>query len=431
MKQWLSSPGLALGSEVKSKSNEMLTLSIPAFAYIELTSQCNNRCPSCGNVFDETATPPLSAAQWCKVLLKLATHVLRLRLTGGEPTLHPEFEAIVGTARELEIPFALFTNARWRDPDGVIRLLRDSPCFAGLLISLHGPDPESHDAFTDVPGSFEETCTNIRRAVAAGLPVSTSTILTRLNCDRVAEVVQLSQELGVAHAVFNRYLTARADHLTPTNDQLITAMHDVDAQREAGATVRFSVCTPQCFYPSSSTGCLAGIAYCTVDPWGNVRPCNHAPLICGNLLEQSIEEIWHGSEMQRWREMIPAQCYDCLEFPKCHGGCRAVAMVHGLEKDPLIGKPILEKAQEPSEELVLYERAYPVGHFAMRPEPFGYMLVRGNRVTPVRHQAKPILDALDGCSTLRQIEERFGQKALDFVGSLYQKGFVELKISCF
>jgi len=70
---------------------------------------------------------------------------------------------------------------------------------------------------------------------------------------------------------------------------------------------------------------------------------------------------------------------------------------------------------------------YLVDHFAMRPEPFGYVLVRGNRVAPVGHQAKPILDALDGRSTLRQIEERFGQKALDFVGSLYQKGFAELR----
>jgi hypothetical protein len=76
---------------------------------------------------------------------------------------------------------------------------------------------------------------------------------------------------------------------------------------------------------------------------------------------------------------------------------------------------------------VLYQGAYPVGHFAMRPEPFGYVLVRGNRVSPVGHQAKPILDALDGCSTLRQIEERFGQEALDFVGALYQKGIVELR----
>ena len=61
------------------------------------------------------------------------------------------------------------------------------------------------------------------------------------------------------------------------------------------------------------------------------------------------------------------------------------------------------------------------------PKPFCYVLVRGNRVTPVALQAKPILDALDGRSTLRQIEERFGQEALDFVGRLYQKGFVELR----
>jgi hypothetical protein len=77
--------------------------------------------------------------------------------------------------------------------------------------------------------------------------------------------------------------------------------------------------------------------------------------------------------------------------------------------------------------LVLYQGAYPVGHFAARPEPFGYVLLRDNRVTPVGHQAQPILDALDGCSTLCQIEERFGQEALDFVGSLSQKGFVELR----
>ena len=47
------------------------------------------------------------------------------------------------------------------------------------------------------------------------------------------------------------------------------------------------------------------------------------------------------------------------------------------------------------------EGVYLVGHFAVRTEFFGYVLVRGNRVVPVGHQAKPILDALDGRSTPR------------------------------
>ena len=116
------------------------------------------------------------------------------------------------------------------------------------------------------------------------------------------------------------------------------------------------------------------MAYCTVDPWGNVRPCNHAPLICGNLLERSIEEIWQGAAMNRWRGMIAEQCWHCQELPRCHGGCRAVAMLQGVEKDPLMRSPILEKDPEPCQELTLYEGARPVGRYVLRAEEFGYVL---------------------------------------------------------
>ena len=411
-----------------------LSLSSPLFAYLELTPACNNRCPGCGNVFIDEQRPgvdtpglsPFSAAQWREVLAQLRPHVFRLRLTGGEPTLHPEFAEIVRAVAETEIPFAVFTNARWFQPEQVIRLLRETPQCKGLLVSLHGSDPASHDAFTGVSGSFTETTANIRRAVAAGLIVTISTIITKLNYDRIAEIIQLSRELGAKHAVFNRYLTLHDTTLAPTDEQLITAIRAVDEARRAGAAVKFSVCIPQCFYPSSSTGCLAGVAYCTVDPWGNVRPCNHAPLLCGNLLEQSIEEIWHGEALQQWREMLHPDCARCLELPRCHGGCRAMALVLGLDHDPLMRGPITEKEPMPPEELTLYEGACPVTRFRLRPEPFGYVLVRGSRIVPVSAAAKPILDACDGQTTLREIRARFGQAGLDFVGSLYKRGMIEL-----
>lgn len=406
----------------------MLTLSSPVFAYLELTFLCNSRCPGCGNVFARDALrPPLSAAQWREVLLKLKPHIFRLRLTGGEPTLHPEFEDIVGFIHELDIPFAIFSNGRWLDPERLVTFLRSIPQFSGFLISLHGATPAAHDAFTDVKGSFEETVTNIGLAIEAGLSVNTSTIITKQNYADIADIVQLSVGLGAQHAVFNRYVGQELDGISPSNEELKKAMQAIDEERETGARVKFSVCIPQCFYPSSSTGCLAGIAYFTIDPWGNVRPCNHAPLICGNLLEQSVEEIWNSKAMEYWRDLIPFQCQQCLELPKCHGGCRAQAMLLGLDKDPLIGKPVLTKPQEPLEELVLYEEARPLSRFAMRPEPFGYVLVQGNRVAPVSHEAKAVLDVLDGQTTLRQIERRFGEQALSFVGSLYRQGLVTLE----
>ena len=403
-----------------------LILSTPILYSLELTAACNNRCLGCSNVFDRKSQP-LLATQWGRILAALRPHIYRLKLTGGEPTLHPEFETIVATLRELDIPFALFTNARWRDPAGLITFLKTVPQCSGLLVSLHGATAASHDAFTGMPGSFIETCANVRRAIAAGLSVTTSSVITCYNWDEIEDIVRLSQKLGANHAVFNRYLGNSLLQIEPGEDQLRQAVEAIDRLWRQGEPVKFGNCIPQCFHPSSSTGCLAGVAYCTVDPWGNVRPCNHAPLICGNLLEQPIEEIWHGEAMNRWRGMIAEQCWHCLELLRCHGGCRAIAMIQGMNKDPLMQAPILEKEPEPPEELTLYEGARPVGCYALRAEHFGYVLVRGNRLVPVTAAAKPVLDACDGTTTLLQLRERFGQESLDFVGSLVKKGLIELR----
>ncbi|NIN93755.1 MAG: SPASM domain-containing protein, partial [Anaerolineae bacterium] len=152
-----------------------------------------------------------------------------------------------------------------------------------------------------------------------------------------------AHDLGADHVAFNRYLGPKDPAIEPTDEQLRQAVLQIEALRQEGARVKFGNCIPQCFVESSSTGCLSGVAYCTIDPWGNMRPCNHSPLKCGNLLEQSVEEAWQSAEMQRWRGMIPAECHLCAEFPQCHGGCRAMAIELDLEKDPLAGVPLIVK----------------------------------------------------------------------------------------
>ena len=365
----------------------------PIFCYVELTSACNNHCPGCGNVFaDDRTSPPLSPAEWQVILTKLHPYIYRLKLTGGEPTMHPEFEAIIGIIQKLDIPFALFTNARWHTPARLVALLRDTPLCKGLLVSLHGATATSHDAFTSVPGSFYETHANIRQAIAAGLSVTTSTVITKHNWQEIGAIVALSQELGAHHAVFNRYLGPPLPEIGPSQEQLrhaIQTVEHISQGRTNGqqSKVKFGNCIPQCFYPSSSTGCLAGIAYCTIDPWGNVRPCNHAPLICGNLLEQSLEEIWNSEAMEHWRGLIPSQCKHCLELPKCHGGCQALAMLLGMDKDPLIGRPVLTKPQELPGKSAL-EGTQPLGRFSHKTK-----VVMG--ILDEQHYARS-LDALGG-----------------------------------
>ena len=405
-------------------------LSTPVIYSLEITPVCNNRCRGCSNIFAEareahTVPPPLGAAEWSVILERIAPHAEQLKLTGGEPTLHPEFETIVRRASDLGLNFSLFTNARWLDPERLIRFLLEIPQCVGLLISLHGPSAPIHESFTGIVGSFAETVTNIKLATSAGLLVATSTVITRQNHDQIAAIAALADDLGADHAVISRYLGAPLPDLEPSADELLSAVHAIEELRRTGAQVRYGDCVPQCFVENSSTGCLAGVAYCAIDPWGNLRPCNHSPTVAGSLLEQPVEPLWHSAAMERWRGLIPVTCHTCAEFSRCHGGCRALVELRPEQRDPLVGAPLTQV--HPPKQIRLHKGLRPVRQHRIRQEDFGYVLMRGNRVVPISVEDKPILDACDGRATLHQIEQSFGQRGLGLVAALYQKGLLELE----
>jgi radical SAM protein with 4Fe4S-binding SPASM domain len=371
----------------------------------------------------------LSAEDWQQILTQIAPDAENLKITGGEPTLHPEFEDIVQSISDMGISFTIFTNGRWQNPEKLTDFLSKLPSDKfGLLVSLHGPDSISHEAFTNTPGSFTETCRNIRLMTDAGLHVHTSTVITCQNYNLLSEMAKLSRSLKARRAVFNRYLGPAFQGIEPGDDQLRQAVHNIEELRRSYGSdpnfaVRYGNCIPQCFTPSSSTGCWAGAAYCTIDPWGNVRPCNHSPTIAGNILETPIEEIWQNDIMQRWRELTPKKCSTCSELDVCHGGCKALVEIR--QRDPLIRKPLHET--KPPMELELYERSKPRLVGKTRPEAFGYALVRGQSIVPVVPETKAFLDQLDGSRTMMELSESWGQDAIDLIGLLYLQGQVEMQ----
>jgi len=334
--------------------SQAIGLEGPLF-FVEITSACSNACVGCSNVFPHNRSPePLSVRKWCAVLDRIAPSTSWLKVTGGEPTLHPEFEEIIEYVAALGIPFTLFTNARWLQPQRLVRFLAGIPQLDGLLVSLHGAGAQSHEAFTCTPRSFDETVANIRLAIDGGLKVTTSTVLTRYSCPEVEAIVAWGQELGADHAAFQRFVGAALPEIEPSELELQRAVKAIESianggnrtngngrgPKGNGKLVRFGTPIPHCFAANSSYGCLAGTGQATIDPWGNVRPCNHAPLVCGNLLTQSLEEIWHSPTMEAWRGMIPEECRRCEEFEVCRGGCRATAMLRGLDLDPLMREPV-------------------------------------------------------------------------------------------
>jgi radical SAM protein with 4Fe4S-binding SPASM domain len=275
-------------------------------------------------------------SKWKIIFDKISQHAHHLKITGGEPTLYPEFKEFTSTIEQLNIPFTLFTNGRWNNPEYVVSMLKSNQMFSGALVSLHGSTAFAHEAFTGTPGSFIETVNNIRLATSRGLPINLSCVLSKHNAGQVKNILSLGKELGVKAIVFNRYIGQPIQDLRLTSPELKHLVKIIGNLIQSGEPVRFGNCIPQCFVPSSATGCLSGAAYCTISPQGELRPCNHVSWRAGSLISEPLEAVWYSEIMQSWRNLISDTCKQCPDFSQCRGGCRAEAILNSETQDPLM-----------------------------------------------------------------------------------------------
>jgi len=343
-------------------------LSTPVVYSLELTPVCNNKCTGCGNPNTGSRlgfrNNPLNLGSWKSILDAIQAPDIFLKITGGEPTLHPQFIEIISEIALRKIPFVLFTNGRWPSSKNILSLLKSIPDFRGMLISLHGSSAKTHEYFTGVAGSWRQATEQIRIACEQGLNVSTSTVIMRQNIGELEQIASLSRRLGASNAVFARYLGHPLGIIEPDNEELKKAISTIEWMISEGQPVHWGDCVPQCFVPNnSSTSCLAGIAYCAIDAWGNIRPCAHDPLICGNVLDTPIDVIWHGQAMQAWRSYLSEDCKTCLNRDSCRGGCRATALMRS-GTDPLMAQSaLLSRDIAEQKDLYLFEGLRPNPRF--------------------------------------------------------------------
>ncbi len=108
-----------------------------------LTFDCTLRCGYCLNRFGRLTRKgrTLNANEWAKGLSRLVTRPdLPVTLQGGEPTMHPDFHAIVSGIRPV-LPVDLLTNleldvGRFMNEIPPGRMKREAP-YASIRVSYH------------------------------------------------------------------------------------------------------------------------------------------------------------------------------------------------------------------------------------------------------------------------------------------------------
>jgi MoaA/NifB/PqqE/SkfB family radical SAM enzyme len=171
---------------------------------LHLTYTCPERCVFCSEDHRMRQYNPFPV-NWARAATVLRMHASRgvtnIHVTGGEPTIHPQFVEVLALAKKLGMRTSVGTiGTMLAEEDFAKRAL---PHLDEALFSLHGPNAEVHDGLTGRPGSFERVtrALTLAQELKPGFGAYVNTVVTTRNIDCLPETVALADELGAALVV--------------------------------------------------------------------------------------------------------------------------------------------------------------------------------------------------------------------------------------
>jgi MoaA/NifB/PqqE/SkfB family radical SAM enzyme len=177
--------------------------------HILTSSSCNNNCIFCMEADSSGArpTPVLASPERVRELLSSQPERGEVMFTYGEPTLNPKLPSYLRWARELGYRrIGVTTNARRLGYEPYARrLVREG--MNHVVVSIHGPNAQCHDAQTRCPGSFAQTLAGLEVLAQIKrqrpLVIHTSTVVCRRNYKKLADLHDLLCHFGVDQCVLN------------------------------------------------------------------------------------------------------------------------------------------------------------------------------------------------------------------------------------
>jgi MoaA/NifB/PqqE/SkfB family radical SAM enzyme len=125
----------------------MRSASHPVAAQIVVTRRCNLACAYC-NEFDHASAPVPTPVLLRRIdrLAELGTSIITL--SGGEPLLHPDADAVIARIRARGVMATLITNGFLLTPDRIRRLNRAGLDYLQISIDNLTPDATSKKSLT-------------------------------------------------------------------------------------------------------------------------------------------------------------------------------------------------------------------------------------------------------------------------------------------
>ncbi|MBN1939232.1 MAG: SynChlorMet cassette radical SAM/SPASM protein ScmF, partial [Candidatus Aminicenantes bacterium] len=314
--------------------------------YFYLTEGCNLACRHCwlAPKFDS------DGSHYPVLPLELFETAVRegkplglsgVKLTGGEPLLHPRFLDLIEIVRRENLRLTIETNGILCTPEMAAEIAKSPNRF--VSVSLDGAEPAVHEAIRGVKGSFEASCAAVRNLAAQNIRPQVIMTVMRSNMDQSEAMIGLAEGLGAASVKFNIVQpTARGEKMhnaeeTLSIKDLIALGRRVESELQPTTKMRLHFDYPQAFRSLSSlasgNGGTCGImGIIGVIATGLYALCGigeHIPeFVFGRVGEDRLADVWNDNPMlNAIRAGIPNKlegvCGRCLMRRRCLASCVA------------------------------------------------------------------------------------------------------------
>lgn len=317
--------------------------------YFYLTDGCNLRCRHCWIApkyqTKENSYPALDLDLFRSIIEQAKPLGLTgVKLTGGEPLLHPQIKEILEYVKTEDLCLTVETNGVLCTPELARKISKCRDTF--VSVSLDGAERETHEWMRGVEGCFETTIKGVQNLVETGLKPQIIMSVMRRNKDQMESVIRLAEFLGAGSVKFNIVQpTARGKRVHDLGEALsIEELVELGGWAEnilsasAGLPIYFD--HPPAFRPlgkmfeNNGDGCgvcgILGILGVLAN--GSYALCGIGEtvpdLVFGQASTDPVQDVWSCNPLLgELREGLPQRfegiCNNCLVKGICLGSCIA------------------------------------------------------------------------------------------------------------
>ena len=291
----------------------------PDFLWLETTAACSNRCKFCGIGAKVPTGRVMSPHQIEQTLRDPLFRALRIVVvSGGEPTLRPDLEAILASVHRAVPKARIVLSTSAALPERLVLAVTAAlklgvQLEVGVSVDAIGA---RHDELRGTPGLFAKVdgalreLRELRREFGSRLRVSVGMVISDDTASEVAAVRRYAKSMD---AGFNpQWYNQAAYYDNVGSDRLSTraTLRQVGKALEPSILTEFALrvldgCAPK-------ARCTMLFNACLVKSSGDMVPCfTFWEDTVGNVLEASPSAIWAGQRARQARQRVMA-CDGCL-----------------------------------------------------------------------------------------------------------------------